>query len=115
MSSGLSLRRSTPSNTTEPLTIECVAGSDVADGRLIDFLKIDCEGSEWAILEDPRLLRRTKRSCIEYHLFDGRAVADLGRLVADGGHHVVRTDGLKENGKYGLLHTVHSVDVAPPA
>jgi len=55
------------------LPVQCVAGSEVAEGRDIDLLKMDCEGSGWSILRDQSLLRRTKEFCLAYHL-QGRLV-----------------------------------------
>jgi len=87
------------------LPVQCVAGSDLAEGRPIDFLKMDCEGSEWSILRDPSLLRRTKEFCLAYHLH-GRSVEELKRLVAASGHRVVECVGTNKGAEYGLIRSV---------
>jgi FkbM family methyltransferase len=87
------------------LPVECVAASEVAAGRQIDFLKMDCEGSEWAILKDSSLLRRTKEFCLAYHLH-GRSVEELQRLIEPSGHRIVTCEGSDKGKGYGLLRSV---------
>jgi FkbM family methyltransferase len=84
--------------------VECVAGSDLAAGHQIDFLKMDCEGHEWAILRDPSLLKRTKEFRLAYHLH-GRSVEELKRLIEAAGHRVVECFDTKDGGKYGMIHS----------
>jgi len=88
------------------LQVECIAASDVAEGHAIDLLKIDCEGSEWSILLDASLLRRSRELCLEYHLFDGHTVEDLRALVGQSGHHIVSFGSTKEGGKFGVINSV---------
>jgi FkbM family methyltransferase len=83
------------------LQVECIAASAVASGRPIDFLKMDCEGSEWAILQDTTLLNRAKEACLEFHLVDTHS------LIEKADHRVVRISNTKENGKFGVIHSMH--------
>jgi FkbM family methyltransferase len=87
------------------LSVNCVASVEVAEGRPIDLLKMDCEGSEWTILRDKTLLERTQEFRMEYHLFDSHSLSELRSLVESAGHRV--TDLIKghENGKYGILRS----------
>jgi FkbM family methyltransferase len=87
------------------LRVNSVAASEVAEARTIDFLKMDCEGAEWTILGDPSLLARTKELRLAYHL-EGRSVEELRELVERSGHRIVRQYDTKENGKYGMIHSV---------
>lgn len=90
--------------------VECIAASDIADGRPIDLLKIDCEGSEWTILRDPSLLRRSKEFCLEYHLFDGHSFEELRGVIEESGHCIVTWGGTRADGKSGLLRSVLNTD-----
>ncbi len=87
------------------LSVRCVAASEVAEGRKIDLLKMDCEGSEWSILRDPSLLKRTKEFCLAYHLH-GRSVKELKRLIEVSGHLVVECAGTDKGKEYGLIRSV---------
>jgi FkbM family methyltransferase len=86
--------------------VRCVAASEVADGRTIDLLKIDCEGSEWSILHDATLLRRSRELCLEYHLFDGHTVEEVKELIARSGHRIVSMGNTKDGGKFGVIRSV---------
>jgi FkbM family methyltransferase len=89
------------------LMVQCVAASDIAAGRDIDFLKVDCEGSEFAILQNTNLLNRTKEMCMEYHLFDGHSLDDLRGLMERGGHQILSISNVKEGGKFGIIRSIH--------
>ena len=41
---------------------------EMAGGK-IDLLKMDCEGSEWDILENPKSLSQVDNITLEYHLW----------------------------------------------
>lgn len=71
------------------LAVNCIAVSEVAEGHQIDLLKMDCEGSEWSILQNTELLGRTKNFCMEYHLFEGHTLQELQELIEKAGHRVV--------------------------
>ncbi|MEC4806240.1 MAG: FkbM family methyltransferase [Jaaginema sp. PMC 1079.18] len=62
----------------------------LAENQEIDFLKMDCEGSEWDILQDESLLQRTQFFCLEYHLSKQQSLADLKLLIQRGQHQVTR-------------------------
>ncbi len=51
-------------------------------GGTIDLLKIDCEGGEWDIFENPVPFRNVRTIRMEYHLVDGKSLKDL-RKAAD--------------------------------
>jgi len=50
-------------------------------GTPVDFLKLDCEGAEWDILNDAESFAAVRHIGMEYHLFDGHTQSELtGRL-----------------------------------
>ena len=89
------------------LVVQCIGASDVAAGRQIDLLKMDCEGSEYSILQDLTLLNRTKEVCMEYHLFDGHSLDELTGLIEKAGHQVLSISNTKEDGQFGIIHSAH--------
>jgi FkbM family methyltransferase len=88
------------------LLVGCIAASEVAEGRDIDLLKIDSEGSEWSILRDPSLLGRARELCLEYHLFDGHTLEEMRALITESGHRVVALGNTKDSGKFGVIRSV---------
>ena len=87
------------------LAVKCLAASEVAEGRQIDLLKMDCEGSEWSILRDTTLLSRTHDACIEYHLHKKHTVDELRDLLAKANHEILSMDNIKNGGEFGVVRT----------
>ncbi|HSX13423.1 MAG TPA: FkbM family methyltransferase [Chlamydiales bacterium] len=52
-------------------------------GGKIDLLKMDCEGSEWVILQDRETLKQTKYLTLEYHRFSPDGSFDMFDLSID--------------------------------
>lgn len=75
--------------------VRCISAAEVAPGMPIDLLKMDCEGSEWSILEDTSLLRRTRDFCMEYHLDGSRSLADLEELIRSADHRLLKVSPKK--------------------
>jgi FkbM family methyltransferase len=59
-------------------------------GGRIDLLKVDCEGAEWDFMRDRDLFAQVGRIRMEYHLVDGRTLADLDALAAGIGFRIDR-------------------------
>ncbi len=55
------------------------------EGGTVDLVKMDCEGAEWAMLEDRASLARIGRLLLEYHPRPGRDAEALPGLLAAGG------------------------------
>ncbi len=55
----------------------------------IDLLKMDCEGSEWAILEDIKAIPlNIDYLCIEYHEVGGKKVGEMAKIFTKKGYTV---------------------------
>jgi FkbM family methyltransferase len=57
---------------------------DVAVERLggsVDLLKLDCEGAEWDMFRSSNPWRHIRNIRMEYHLFHGETVADVGQAL----------------------------------
>ncbi len=66
----------------------------------IDILKMDCEGSEWKIIEEMSTKRlNISYICMEYHEFSGRKKEYIGRTLAKKGYKIHLRD--KDNDKSG--------------
>jgi FkbM family methyltransferase len=87
-----------------PESCPAVSAQAVAEGKPIDFLKMDCEGGEWDILGDPSLLRRTRFLRMEYHLQNTRTLGDLEKLLQAGGHRLVKVTRTDPN--HGMVWSV---------
>ncbi|MFP4296915.1 MAG: FkbM family methyltransferase [Spirulinaceae cyanobacterium] len=75
----------------------------IVEDREIDFLKMDCEGSEWDILQDESLLQRTRFFCLEYHLSKHQALEDLKVLINQGKHQVTKIEPKPGYQEFGVL------------
>lgn len=90
------------------ISVQCIAVSEVAQGRPIDLLKMDCEGSEWSILQNPELLKRTHSFCMEYHLFEQHTLQELQNLIEKADHRIVSvTPQVDWDSKVGCLWSIH--------
>lgn len=90
------------------LLVQCIPSNEVAQNLPIDLLKIDCEGSEWLILQDPRLLERTQFLCLEYHLYENHTVQELTKLIEKANHQIIDLQpNTGYNGMFGLLWSKH--------
>jgi len=68
-------------------------------GGKIDLLKMDCEGSEWDILEDPESLRQVENITLEYHLWANQEDHDYAKdLVISHGFKIVKHEPSSEFG-----------------
>lgn len=91
------LARTTPS---ESGTIPLVSFARVVERiGAIDLLKIDCEGAEWDFMTDPVPFARVRRIRMEYHLVDGKTLADLDALASKVGFRISK---LVENAGFGI-------------
>ena len=66
--------------------VDCCTLQEVVDRfglDSIDYLKLDCEGSEYGILETAPedLMRRIRRISMEYHHIEGRRTEELGQIL----------------------------------
>ncbi|MFB2935449.1 FkbM family methyltransferase [Aerosakkonemataceae cyanobacterium BLCC-F154] len=90
------------------IPVQCIALTKVAQGQPIDLLKMDCEGSEWTILQNPELLKRTQSFCMEYHLFDQHTLEELQNLIEKADHRIVSiTPQFDWDSQVGCLWSTH--------
>lgn len=89
---------------TGNLEVESVCADQIADGKVIDILKLDCEGAEWQILKYSSILMRSKYLYMEYHLTEGHSLKELENIITECGHKITKIspkDGC--NNEFGML------------
>lgn len=71
-------------------------------GGAADLVKLDCEGAEWSMFEDPRPWTAVRWLTMEYHLWARPGVAhdDAARVVSALGFDILEQ---RPTGDYGLL------------
>ena len=71
-------------------------------GGTADLVKLDCEGAEWAMFDDPEPWLAVRWLTMEYHLWarDGATHQDAARAVVGLGFQIL---GRQPTGDYGLL------------
>jgi FkbM family methyltransferase len=74
-------------------------------GGSVDLLKLDCEGSEWALLENYAALDHINEITMEFHLWarPGSTTDYLSSLLRRRGFKVV-SEKKQQNKSWGLLH-----------
>jgi FkbM family methyltransferase len=76
-------------------------------GGTVDLAKIDCEGAEWSMLEDPNPWAKVRWLTMEYHLWarPGATHGDAASVVSALGFDVIEQ---QPNGVHGLLRAQRS-------
>ncbi|MDA8066521.1 MAG: FkbM family methyltransferase [Thermaerobacter sp.] len=78
-----------PSEMSRPVEVTVVTLDQVIKqvGRRIDILKIDCEGSEFAILRNASMesLQAVERIVMEYHVVQGHDIQSITKRLAEAG------------------------------
>ena len=69
-------------------------------GGSIDLLKLDCEGGEWDIFENPVPFKNVMTIRMEYHLVDGKTLEDLKKAADRIEFKIVK---LEENSGFGIV------------
>ena len=64
-------------------------------------MKLDCEGSEWAIFRDKEPFVTVRELRMEYHLTEGRGLDDLRTAAHHIGFDITR---LREHQGFGTVH-----------
>ena len=76
------------SGTTEMVSLDSVIKET---GGKIDLLKMDCEGSEWDILENPKSLINVDNITLEYHLWANQKDHDYAKdLIISHGFKIIK-------------------------
>lgn len=89
---------------TGSLEVESICADEIAEGKNIDILKLDCEGAEWQILKYSSILKRSKYLYMEYHLNQGQTLKELEDIIRQCGHKLTKIspkDGC--NNEFGML------------
>jgi FkbM family methyltransferase len=74
-------------------------------GGSVDLLKLDCEGAEWELFEQPEIWPHVKRLTMEYHLWANPKM-DVPEMVRKLGGFGFRITHLCEEPKWGILHAI---------
>jgi FkbM family methyltransferase len=74
----------------------------IANRGSVDLLKLDCEGAEWDILEDPEAMQRVANLTMEYHLTGSKSIKDLLGILRDIGFHIDFVH--RDRDTNGLIH-----------
>lgn len=80
-----------------PLAISRLGGS-------VDLLKLDCEGSEWELLDEPMIWNGVREVTMEYHLWarPGAVVGDVTSRLESMGFVILAVEPAR-TGNFGLL------------
>jgi hypothetical protein len=69
-------------------------------GGTVDLLKLDCEGAEWEIFQDPEPFQSVHTIRMEYHLTGGRTLHDLQQIAMALGFAI---EYLSPNSNFGII------------
>ncbi len=72
------------------IEVMSISPEQVAEGKQIDILKLDCEGAEWQILNNYSLLKRSKYLYMEYHLNQSNTIEDMQKIIENSGHKIIK-------------------------
>ena len=73
-------------------------------GGSVDLLKLDCEGSEWEMIQDADAFEHVRYLGMEYHLVDGRTLDELIATLGALGFRILFAE--RNDLKYGILRAV---------
>lgn len=90
--------------TSQGIRVTSLADAVSRLGGWVDLLKLDCEGAEWDIFNNPDPFRNIRLIRMEYHLTDNRTLADLKTAVDSIGFKI---DCLHENLGFGIAWLSH--------
>lgn len=74
-------------------------------GGSVDLLKLDCEGAEWELFDQPEIWQQVKRLTMEYHLWANPNM-DVPEMVRKLGGFGFRITHLCEEPEWGILHAI---------
>lgn len=69
-------------------------------GGTVDLLKLDCEGAEWEIFQDPEPFQHINTIRMEYHLTGDRTLQDVQQIARELGFTI---EHLSENSGFGIV------------